>query len=173
MKVIYIANGNVVYGEIPESTIVLPVLVKEYYGYQHTVVVSCPAKHKDWLQVKKAERKKNENLQFFKLEVELTGEPNTVAGWKLKGTDHLQESTMELFASNWLSRIDSFVRTNCNLTGLIGQLGTTDLGDTFFLQDVKLAGVSNCTVHLFGSGQIMLSTLENVLLFVHGDYDEV
>ena len=173
MKVMYVANETVVYGEVPDKKITIPVLVKEYFGYQHSVVVACPAKHKDWLQVKKATRKQNENIQFFKLEAELIGEPNTVAGWKIKGTDNLTETTMELFSGNWLSRIDSFVRTNCQLTGLIGQVGTTDLGDTFYLQDAKLAGVSNCTVHLFGEGQIHLSTLDNVLLFIHGEYDEV
>lgn len=173
MKVMYVTNNIVTSGHIPEQKIILPVLVKEYTGYQHSVVVSCPAKHKDWLQVKKANRKKNENVQFFKLQTELVGEPNNVMAWKIHGTEYLHDSTMDLFSGNWLSRIDSFVRTNCQLTGLVGQLGTTDLGDTFYLQDVDLAAVNNCTVHLFGKGTIAISTLENVLLFVHGEYDEV
>lgn len=175
MQIIYIdKNGKYMNMESDESEIVLPVLCKQYSGYQSSIVITVnPGIHEQY-QIKKAARKNKENMQFTHMELRLEGPPSDINSWKIYGQEQLQGVFAEMFGGQWISRIESWHRQYCMMYGLTSTNSFTGLSDTFYLTDAALGNVKNCTVHLFGTqNKVWLETLSNVLLYVHGECDGV
>ena len=96
--------------------------------------------------------------------MELVGNPNDMQNWKAD----LNFSEKEFAERYWHSVFKYFFETKC--TGNTNQFNLSRMGDMFYLTDFSIVNVKNLTIHLFGTGYIYTNTIENCLLYVHGDY---
>lgn len=174
MKIMYVDYaGNSMSMESDDMQIKLPVLCKEYDGYTHTMVTTIAPGVSEHKQVLKAQRKRKDNMRFAQLEVRLEGDPDNITNWKLYGREQFEGESAELFSSSWISRLESWHKQYCTLAGLNSIQVATTLSDTFYLKDTLVNGCKNCAIHLFGHCKIWVSSLSNVILYIHGEYDEV
>lgn len=169
----YHDKGQCMIGELTDKPIVIPVLLKEYNGYQHSLVISINPNSSDYAQIAKAKRKQNENIHFVRLKLRLLGSPDDISSWKIEDKSELTDSMLELFGGQWMSRIESFMQHYCTVGALAKRYGMTNFGETFYLNNAILGNAKDCVVHLYGKGKILPDTLENVLVYIHGEYDEV
>lgn len=172
MKVrVYTVNQSIE-GEVEDQPIVIPVLLKEYTGYQHSLVITINPDSKDYAQIDKARRKQNENITFVHSTLTLVGQPDTLGGWMIDRTG-VTPTMEELFGGQWMNRLESFVQRYCTTGGLTARYGRTNMGEVFYIQDGVIGNAKNCVIHAFGKGKIVRDTIENVIMYIHGDYDEV
>ena len=174
MKIMYIDYaGHSMCMDSNDIPVKLPVLCKEYDGFQHTMVTTIAPGVSEHKQILKAQRKRKDNMQFTHLEVHLEGDPDDITNWKLYGQEQFEGERAELFGGSWISRIESWHKQYCTLAGLNSIQIATTLSDTFYLKDALISGCKNCAIHLFGHCKIWTSSLSNVILYIHGEYDEV
>lgn len=174
MKIMYIDYaGHSMCMNSNDVPVKLPVLCKEYDGFQHTMVTTIAPGVSEHKQILKAQRKRKDNMQFTHLEVHLEGDPDDITNWKLYGQEQFEGESAELFSGSWISRIESWHKQYCTLAGLNSIQIATTLSDTFYLKDALISGCKNCAIHLFGRCKIWTSSLSNVILYIHGEYDEV
>lgn len=160
--------------ESEDSEIVLPVLCKQYSGYQPSIVITVNPGIHEQNQIKKAARKNKENMQFTQLQLKLEGSPADLSSWKVSGQEQLTGVFAEMFGGQWISRIESWHRQYCMLFGLTSSNSFTGLSDTFYLTDAAVGNLKNCSIHLFGNqNKVWPETLSNVLLYIHGECDGV
>lgn len=167
-------HGNSMQMESPEEEIVLPVLCKEYNGIQHSLVMTIDPGISEYRQIQKVTRKQKEGFNFVWMEMVLNGDARDMFNWELIGEERLEGEAYDLMKAQWLSRREAWHKQHCSYWGLTSmQQNCCNMGDTFYLTDSMVADVKNCVIHLFGECKIWTSTLSNVLLFIHDQYEEL
>ena len=174
MKIMYVDhNGESMCMTAQDKSIVIPVLCKEYDSFQHTMVVTIAPGVSEFKQILKAQRKRKENMKFTHLEMRLEGEVDDITSWQLYGNEQFEGESAELFKGSWISRLESWHKQYCTLAGLNTIQNATTLADTFYLKNVVVSGCKNCAIHLFGNCKVWKASLSNVILYIHGECDEV
>lgn len=175
MKTIYVdVNGNMMQMESEDREIVLPVLCKQYTGYQTSLVITIAPTIHDHKQINKAIRKRNEKIKFTHMRLKLNDDPSNMFNWEIDGVEQLEPQFAEIFGGSWLNRLDSWHKQYCTVAGLMSSNMFSNLGDTYYLTNTLIGNVKNCTVHLFGDENTILpETLSNVLVHIHGDCNGV
>lgn len=174
MIAIYVdAHGNAMRMETEDTPIVLPVLCKEYNNFQHSMVITINPGMPEYRQMMKAERKQKEGFAFTWMTVRLIGDPRDQFNWELEGQEQLTGESADMLSAQWISRREAWHKQYCSYWGLTSTQYMSNLGDAFYISDALISDLKNCTLHLFGEGKIWIEKLSNVLLFVHGKYEEI
>lgn len=174
MIVMYVdKDGNAMKMKSEDTEIRLPVLVKEYNRLVHTMVITVNPGLDDYGKMMKIERKQKDGFTFTWLTMTLVGDPKDQFNWTLEGTSQFTGESADMIGPQWISRREAWHKRYCSYWGLTSSQHTCNLGDTFYVSDSALSDIRNCTIHLFGECKIWTKKLSNVLLFIHGTYEEI
>lgn len=174
MIIMYIdKNGESMQMHSPDEEIRLPVLCKEYNAFAHSMVVTINPGLPEYRQMMKAERKQKEGFSFTWMSMVLRGNPKDQFNWQLEGSEQLTGEAADMFGAQWLGRREAWHKQYCSYWGLTSTQHMCNMGDVFYISDAAISDLKDCTLHLFGRCKIWKENLSNVLLFIHGDYEEI
>lgn len=166
-------NGNAMKMQSEDSEIRIPVLAREYHRLMHTLVLTVNPSIDDYGKMMKAERKQKEGFKFIWLTMVLDGDPKDQFSWQLEGMSQFTGEAAEMIGPQWVSRREAWHKRYCSYWGLTSTQHMCNLGDTFYISDSAISDLKNCTLHLFGNCKIWTKKLSNVLLHIHGTYEEI
>lgn len=170
MKLIYVDK----YGQSMEmetedqNTFEIPVMIREYKKFDMlSIFINPDRKYRN--QEAKNKKKRADEYTYINCSM-LFNDPFDIEDWHLSSA--IPEEWTEKFESYWLNTAMAYQKNFMSYNPVFISKGT-NLGDEFFFKNVIIADLENMTIHAFGSCLIKKPSLKNVLIYLHGDENEI